>query len=430
MGRSDHAELASTHDISDWTTSDGVPGAWPRGGPPQLPAERSARFLSRAPIRGVRFMLEERLRGRPERLPEPRECVTAAADWLLRAQRVNRDGGVPIGYYVLTRHWGPSYPETTGYVLTTMLQLGRYGLVDRSAAQESALRMGRWLVAQQLETGAFPAGTVAVQPPLPAVFNTGQVLEGLSELVVAGLDTDGTFRRAADRAADWMIETQDPDGAWRRGVSPLTTEPVHAYYVRAAWPLARYGRAFAVEKAIHAAVRNAEWVASVQDPDGWFRHMNFDVGQQPWTHTVAYTIQGQLEIGLLAARDDLVRSAERAALAVLGRQDPRTGAVPGQLGPGFRPLGRWSSITGNAQMAGIWLRLARVSGDGKWRRAGEAANRFDRSVQDVRHGDPGRSGGLRGSYPGHLGYGRFWYMNWTQKFHIDALLEELGLSTV
>ncbi len=414
---------------SEWTTLDGVRGAWPRGGPPQLPVDRTTRLFSPAPVRGVRFMFEERLR-RNGQVPGDRECVAAAARWLLRAQEANRDGGVSIGYYVLTRHWGPSYPETTGYVLTTMLQLGRYGLLDPAIANESALRMGRWLLRQQLESGAFPAGTVAVQPPLPAVFNTGQVLEGLSELVGAGLDPDGSFRRAADRAADWMIQVQDPDGAWRRGVSPLTTEPVHAYYVRAAWPLARYGRAFAVEPAIQAAVRNAEWVASVQDADGWFRHMNFDLGRDPWTHTVAYTIQGQFEIGLLAARDDLVRSAERAAQRVMAVQDPRTGAVPGQFGPGFRPVGRWSSMTGNAQMAAIWLRLARVSGDKTWRRAAEAANRFDRGVQDLTHRDPGCDGGLRGSFPGHLGYGRFWYMNWTQKFHIDALLEEMGLSTV
>jgi hypothetical protein len=413
----------------EWTTHGGVRGAWPRGGPPQLPVERRGRLLSSAPLNGLRFVLEERLR-RDRQAPGARECIAAAARWLLRAQEVNHDGGVSIGYYALSRHWGPSYPETTGYVLTTMLQLGRYGLIDAQVANESALGMGRWLLTKQMDSGAFPAGTATSGSPLPAVFNTGQVLEGLSELAATGLDPDGTFRRAADRAANWMIEVQDPDGAWRRGVSPLTTEPVHAYYVRAAWPLARYGRAFAVERAVEAAVLNAEWVASVQDSDGWFRHMNFDLGRDPWTHTVAYTIQGQLEIGLQAARDDLVRSAERAARRVMEAQDPRTGRVPGQFGPGYRPRGRWSSMTGNAQMAGIWLRLARVSGEGSWRRAAEAANRFDRVVQDLHHTDAGRDGGLRGSYPGHLGYGRFWYMNWTQKFHIDALLEEMGFTTV
>jgi hypothetical protein len=42
------------------------------------------------------------------------------------------------------------------------------------------------------------------------------------------------------------------------------------------------------------------------------------------------------------------------------------------------------------------------------------------------HRDLGRRGAVRGSYPGHRGYGRFWYMNWTQKFYLDALLAECG----
>ena len=399
----------------------------PPGGPLESPAGSTREGSSLKAPRALAFMLEEWIRGRRGQLPEPRVCIGAAIAWLLRAQEASGDGGVSVGYFVLPRQWGPSYPETTGYIITTLLRAAEHGLMDREAAHAATTRMGDWLVSLQLDSGAFPAGTLGQVPQRPSVFNSGQILEGLTALVAGGLDPDGTFRRSALTAAEWMISEQDPDGAWRRGVSPLTTEPVHTYYARAAWPLARLGRALAVERALQSAVRNAEWVASVQGADDWFPHMNFDIGQSPWTHTVAYTIQGLLEIGALANREDLIRSAERAARRVLSLQDPRTGAVPGQFGEGYRPVGRWSSMTGNAQMAIIWFRLAEITGEASWRRAAEAANRFDCGLQDFAHRDPGRAGGLKGSYPGHLGYGRFWYMNWTQKFHVDALMAQLGL---
>jgi hypothetical protein len=262
------------------------------------------------------------------------------------------------------------------------------------------------------------------------VFNTGQILKGLTDLVSEGLDADGRFALAAKRASDWLCEVQDDNGAWYTGRSPLTTGHVHAYDVRTAWALSRYGSRMSNTSAIEAGVRNAEWLCSQCDAEVWFPHMSFSPKQAPFTHTVAYTIQGLLEIGVLMGRSDFAEKACQAAAKVLSLQCPKTGAIPGQIAPGYRSAVKWTSATGNAQMAIIWFRLAEIKGEPSWRNAAERANRFNCSLQelDLESPDPGRRGALRGSYPGHLGYGRFWYMNWTQKFHLDALLAEMGLS--
>jgi hypothetical protein len=78
-------------------------------------------------------------------------------------------------------------------------------------------------------------------------------------------------------------------------------------------------------------------------------------------------------------------------------------------------------------MAIIWFRLAQITGDVVWRDAAQRALRFNCALQelDMRAWSSGQRGAVRGSYPGHLGYGRFWYMNWTQKFQLDALIEQL-----
>jgi hypothetical protein len=377
--------------------------------------------------RALSYRLEEAI-FRPRRQLRPlEEHARALIEWILRAQAATPDAGVSESYRVLERRWMPSYPETTGYIICSVLRAADFGLLDRGHLDEAAVRMGDWLCDIQLSSGAFQSGRIDHRLRKPAVFNTGQILKGLTDLMRVGLDRQGRFARAARRAADWLIEQQDADGCWRRGRSSLTTEPVHAYDVRTAWSLSRYGKLTGCTCSLRAGILNGEWLLSSQSADGWYPHMNFDTGVPPWTHTVAYTINGMFELGVVGERTDFVESALRAARAVASRRDNATGAVPGQFREGFEPLGSWTSVTGNSQMAIIWLRAWQVTGEKQWKLPAEQTNAFTRRLQDLDHPDAGRQGALRGSYPGHIGYGRYSYMNWTQKFSLDAFLAEMGM---
>lgn len=84
--------------------------------------------------------------------------LVAAANWLERAQDASGDGGVS-GRYFLNRGWSSSYPETTGYILPTFLALEEELGEQRFRARA---RQGlEFLLALQLESGAFPGGEVA-----------------------------------------------------------------------------------------------------------------------------------------------------------------------------------------------------------------------------------------------------------------------------
>ena len=390
---------------------------------------RLRRFLTGTPYRGIAFRLEEGIRGRKRSTLAVKEHAEAAINWILHAQAACSTGGIPASYDVLTKRWAPPYPETTGYIICSILRAAGNGLGDPRRLRDSASSMGRWLLSTQMANGAFPAGHIGLANPKPAVFNTGQVLQGLIALAQDGLDEDGRFAKSADRAARWMIEQQDSDGAWRRGVSQLTTEPIHTYYVRAAWPLAQYGKTRAVKEAVQAGLRNAEWVVSSQDKDDWFPHMNFNTGENPFTHTVAYTLQGLVEIGVLCGRNDLIGAALRAAQRMRQVQDPATGALPGQLDRPYRSAADWTDTSANSQMAVLWFRLGDITGDPSWREAALSANVCNCSLQDIGHRNPVRRGGLPSSYPRHLGYQRFKYVNWGLKFFLDALMDQMGCPT-
>lgn len=353
--------------------------------------------------------------------------VRPVLTWLLHAQRATPDDGVAESYNAVTRRWGASYPETTGYIICSLLCAAEAGFDADGSLKAAAIRMGRWLVTTQLPSGAFPGGTVAIKTPRPAVFNTGQILEGMSHLLERRLDHTGEITTSARRAAHYMIDTLDHDGCWRKGISALTNAPVHAYNVRAAWGLSRYGKVMADPKATKAAQQNALWVCRQQSADGWFDHMSFNVGEPPLTHTIAYTIQGLLEIGALVGDQEMIDRAKRAAEFVYAHQDRETGAIPGQFEEHWRPVGAFTSMTGNAQMAIIGHRLATLTGDASWRERALRANAVCKRFQEIGHRNINRRGAVRGAYPSNGGYGTYWYMNWTQKFFLDALLCELGV---
>ncbi|HEU0196473.1 MAG TPA: hypothetical protein VFQ88_04545, partial [Nevskiaceae bacterium] len=88
----------------------------------------------------------------------------------------------------------------------------------------------------------------------------------------------------------------------------------------------------------------------------------------------------------------------------------------------------WSCVTGNAQMAIVWQRIARITRDTSWLPAAEGANRFNLAVQDLAAAEAGVRGGLPGSHPRGGGYMRNRYPNWAAKFCMDALLLQLERS--
>ncbi len=120
----------------------------------------------------------------------------------------SKDGGVARDYSLL-RGWATSYPETTGYIVPTLLEYARRKHDD--AVRERARRMLDWLVSIQLPAGGFQGGRIDSVPVVPVTFNTGQILIGLA----AGQSSFGTYEEPLIRAADWLVATQDEDGCWR-----------------------------------------------------------------------------------------------------------------------------------------------------------------------------------------------------------------------
>lgn len=351
---------------------------------------------------------------------DPELALRAAAEWLSRAQDATDSGGVSAHYDASKCKWVGAYPETTGYIIPTFFRYAEF--CGEAVYRERAIRMAEWESDIQLSGGGVRAGTMDAVQVVPTIFNTGQVLFGW--LAAWQQTQDARFRDSLIRAADWLEAAQDEDGAWRRFASPFAAHALNTYNTRVAFGLAQAGKALGEQKYIDAAVRNVEWALTQMHPNGWLENNDLEDNSRPLTHTIAYATRGILEVGLIASNSVFVDAAVRIARAVAQTQRD-DGALPGRLDAGWKSAARWSCVTGNAQMAIVWQRIAREVGDRSLLPAAQKANRFNMSVQDLSTPDPGTRGGIPGSHPRGGGYMTHRYPNWAAKFFMDALMLQL-----
>ena len=337
-------------------------------------------------------------------------------DWLATAHDQGR-GGV-AGYYSFASGWSAPYPETTGYIIPTMFD---YSDSSKEARyRDRAISLADWELSVQLPNGAFPGGyTTSASGPI--VFNTGQALQGL---VRAYSETKNErYRSAARGAGDWLVSIQEPDGAWRQCTYRNTH---HTYHTRVAWPLLQLHQITQEERFADAARKNLQWALKNQQDNGWFRdNVLYLRTNSALTHGIAYAIQGFLESGLILSNKDYLFAASKASSVLLDKF-VSSGRLQASYDSEWNSNDRYRCVTGNAQMAGIWLRLHAITGESKYKTAALDMNAELRAIQNVTSANSGVRGGMKGSDPINGRYMPFCYLNWATKFFVDALLLECG----
>lgn len=341
-----------------------------------------------------------------------------AVQWLFRAQ--DAGGGLGVSHsFNLFKGWEKPYPETTGYIIPTLWDWA--AAAGSLEAGRRAETMSEWLVRIQHPDGWFCAGVWDERrTPAPSVFNSAQVVFGL---VRSYRETArATFRDAAVRAARWLCARQEADGSWRRFVYRGS---VHAYEVRVAWACLLLRELDSGADYEGAARRNLDFSAALQEANGWWRHAAFGPGGPSFLHTIAYTVEGILESGVLLGEPRYVEAARRTA-DVLLRLQQSDGSLAGAFDRQWRGAA-YRCLTGIAQTAVIWARLHQLTGEGRYADAALRANRYLKACQRLHWGIPELRGALAGSRPCWGRYMAMRFPNWAAKFFADALLAEARL---
>jgi hypothetical protein len=359
-------------------------------------------------------------RGLLERDSGAEAVVSACLDWLVRAQDKSQsaDGGVARDFS-LVRGWATSYPETTGYIIPTMLAAASKS--GRDDLRVRAKRMLDWLVAIQFPDGGIQGGKIDAPVKVPVTFNTGQVLLGFC----AGVRTFEDYRDAMHAAARFLRDSLDPDGCWRRHPTPFAAPGEKAYETHVSWGLFEAERLAPSEGYGAAGLRQVEWALGKQQTNGWVADCCLNQPDQPLTHTLGYYLRGVVEAHRLSGEARFLEGARRTGDALMQAQRP-DGSLAGRQRPDWTPAVPWTCVTGVSQIAESWFYLFETTSDERYAAAAFKANSFVRRTIRV-DGPPDIRGGVKGAFPVDGGYGEFEYLNWAAKFTIDANVKELDL---
>lgn len=353
--------------------------------------------------------------------------LRATIRWLSAAHDATGKQGVSAGYD-FRRRWLPPYPETTGYIIPTFLRY--YRLTGDKDFLNRAIKMGEWEIQIQLPSGAVRGG-IGIND-YPVVFNTGQVIQGWVTLYSE--TREDRYIQAAQRSGDWLVSIQEPDGSW---IKSTYNNRSHSYHSLVDWSLFQLAEATGEERYKEAAFKNINWILSQMDGDSWINYMGFSGEDDPLTHTIAYTIQGLLESSAFITGEkrqqviSLVQNMAEKAMHTYERDKYNPYGDPmflsATLNRKWHRTSSYSCLTGNAQLAIVWLRLYEMFDDARLLNASLKIIDQLKSVQDISTHRREIFGGVPGSYPIWGQYMKLMYPNWAAKYFADALMLQMKI---
>ena len=347
-----------------------------------------------------------------------RDHLLAVSQWLLRSER---PGGGSAAFFTPLGGWSRAYPETTGYLIPTLLELRARG--GDPELEAYALRCGAWLHSIQNRDGSWNAGLHPPRRwPRSSVFNTGQVLKGM--MALWRWTGDEEWLGHARRGAAWVRAGLGPGGLWEGRDYRIRGTP--SYYTEVVSVLIDVALSAGDGEALGVARGALEQIATRVRGNGAVEGWGFGRGGRAFTHTIAYVINGFQESARLLADPDLEAVVWPSIQRLLEVTEAEGGRLPGAFDLEWKGDRSFVCLTGNAQLALVFLREEERSGNRRFLHGAFRLLEVVRRAQSMDSQRSGIRGGIAGSIPLTGPYMRLRYPNWAGKFAADAFLEFSG----
>ena len=336
-----------------------------------------------------------------------------AAQWILRSER--KDGG-SSAQFVPFLGWSKAYPETTGYTIPTLIDIGNR--LNSPIYLDLSVRFGDWLLSIQNADGSWNRGKHPSTNTKPSIFNTGQILLGLVSLW--DQTHEEKWIQSATMGANWLMQRQISNGLWDGGDYKSSITP--SYYSHVLWPMLEVSSRINDSFLSSSAAKGIYEIVSRRQENGVISGWSFREGDYAYTHTIAYTIRGLQEASRLLDDYKIAQCIDDSLDLLIRRSELSRGALPGCFNEQWHHNSRFVCLTGSLQVAHCIL--IRESSRPDLREVSAAARMIDFVCSKQSKYVPFLSthGGIAGSAPFWGPYLRCRFPNWAAKYFIDAII--------
>ncbi len=309
--------------------------------------------------------------------------------------------------------WARAYPETTGYILETLMEYER--VFGKQGLQSLVVEQAKWLLNIALPSGAYTSGRYDSKlTAKPSIFNTGQILFAL----MTGYENTQhpAFLEQLDKSTAWLMQQQNVNGSWTKWAWKEDFSP--SYYTRVIWPIYQASAVLNKKEAVYKMLeKSLSYYSSLQNPNGSFNNWGFQARKPAFTHTIAYTLRGLLEIYKITRKTSILGQVIKTAkkLSMLYKKNE---GLAGMYNEDWKGDYSFICVTGHLQLSIIYWLLYNKTGEKEYKKM--AVMLFMDVFPEIsrkRH-----RGGIPGSIPFYGKYNPFRYPNWAAKFFIDAAL--------
>ncbi|MEO5571354.1 MAG: prenyltransferase/squalene oxidase repeat-containing protein [Bacteroidia bacterium] len=325
-------------------------------------------------------------------------------------------------YSMLWNKYFSPLPESAAGWITTLIKIKKKypHLYSKTFGETSPEKhIADWLLTVQRPDGTFASSydNVADQPP--AVFANGCVISGLIALYTE--HKDEKILAAILKSAEWLLTMQQPDGSWRH----YTFNVPHANTMTA-YALIRSGELLNNERFINAGKNKIFYTLRHQNENGSFTETTSVQPTRPktiyhYSDIIAYTLTGML-LSAAILKDERLTGAVIKGYDALFNLLGSDGYLPGEINDEFKTTVNYCCLPGNCLLSSTGMLLYKKTGNEIYKNAAEKLIDYVKEKQ-LRSKHSYLEGGIPASWPISGKYFPYEINSTGERLFVEALME-------
>ena len=350
-------------------------------------------------------------------------------DWLKKAQDMSIDNGISRGYSLIQRDtdkenslgWQPSYPETSGYIMGSLLEAGTY-LSDNDLLNRSRL-LSNYLLS--ISKDYKVKGGHLFKDENYSVFDTAQVIKGL--LNFYEFSKKKKYLNRALECSKYLLEQEVIINGKKTGkfkTSSISKSLIYQendlFNIYITQALIHLFKLTENNEYIDLTKRILDYSLSHQKDNGFFSKNDFNYLDRSLTHNIGYVLEALVDCGIYFKDENILNKAE---IAINNIKVDENGFLSSRYREDWSYGNNKSScLVGNAQIVLTMLKLYKITKDKDLLNKSLKILFFSQKSLKLNESEFSNKGGVYGSFPINGDYQPFEEINWGAKYYVDVYL--------